>query len=200
MVGAHHARHAHHVICTHLMLTPTPSLPLPAVPLCMCRHGSAAVMPCGCDCTHWRCRWLPLPSHLLLPLLSLFYFSIAASSGVCGCWWRGRRGCVFHTATPPASCQQLLAGGCLFVLVAEGEEGVSHSQAVRVAVPPSFPMLCCVVCWYHHGTCCSHPATPRPHQSWHRGLTASPLLSPLCDSTHRSSSGRGHTARQASTR
>ena len=84
MVGAHHAHHAQRVICTHLMLTPTPSLPLPAVPLCMCRHGSAAVMPCGCDCTHWRCRWLPLPFHLLLLLPSLFHFSVA-SSGVWVC-------------------------------------------------------------------------------------------------------------------
>ena len=34
---------------------------------------------------------------------------------------------MFHTATPPTSCQQLQAGGCLFVLVAEGEEGVTFT-------------------------------------------------------------------------
>ena len=32
MVAARHARHAQRVICTHVMLTPTPSLPFPAVP------------------------------------------------------------------------------------------------------------------------------------------------------------------------
>ena len=39
------------------------------------------------------------------------------------------------------------AGGCLFVLVAEGEEGVSHSQAVRVVAPSLLPhaMLCCLL-------------------------------------------------------
>ena len=144
MVGAHHAHRAQRVICTHLMLTATSSLPLPAVSLCMCRHGSAAVMPCGCDCTHWRCRWLPLPSHLLLPLLSLFYFSIAASSGVCGCWWRGRRGCVFHTATPPASCHQLKAGGCLFVLVAEGRR-VCHCACGCSSSSLALAVLCCLL-------------------------------------------------------
>ena len=60
-------------------------------------------------------------------------------------------------------------------------------------------VLCCVVCWCQHGTCCSHPATPPPHLSWHRGLTAPPPLSPLCDCTHRSSS-RGQTAGHTSTR
>ena len=84
---------------------------------------------------------------------------------------------MFHTATAPASCQQLQAGSCLFVLVAEGKEGVSHSQAARVAVPPPpFLMLCCVACWCQHGKCCSHQPTPPPHLSWHRGLTASSLL------------------------
>ena len=69
-----------------------------------------------------------------------------------------------------------------------GEEGVSRSQAVRVAappLPPPFPLLCCIVCWCQHATCCSHPATPPPHQSWHRGLTAPPLLSsPLSVTAH----------------
>ena len=85
MVGAHHAHHAQRVICTHLMLTPTPSLPLPAVPLCMCRHGNAAEMPCGCDCTHWRCWWLPFHLLFLLLLLFLLHLSIVASSGVWVC-------------------------------------------------------------------------------------------------------------------
>ena len=54
-----------------------------AAPLFMCRHCSAAVMPCGCDCTHWRCWWFPLPFHLLFLFPSLFHVSIAASlSGV----------------------------------------------------------------------------------------------------------------------
>ena len=79
MVAAHHAHHAQRVICTHLVLTPTPSLPLLAVSLFMCRQSSAAVMPCGSDCTHWRCWWLPLPSHLLL--LPLFHFSVASLPG-----------------------------------------------------------------------------------------------------------------------
>ena len=71
---------------------------------------------------------------------------------------------------------------------------------MRVAAPPlPLPLLCCVVCWCQHGTCCSHPATPPPHLSWHRGLTAPPPLSPLCDCTHRSSS-RGQTAGHTSTR
>ena len=87
MVAARHARHAQRVICTHLMLTPTPSLPFLAVSLCMCRHGSAAVMPCGCDCTHWRCWWLPLPFHffLLLLLLSSSYTSPLLRHQVCVC-------------------------------------------------------------------------------------------------------------------
>ena len=156
----------------------------------VCRHGSAAVMPCGCDCTHWRCWWLPLPSHLLLLLLPLFHFSVASLPGVC-VGGEGR-GCVFHTATPPASCHQRQAGGCLFVLVAEGEEGVSLCVWLHHILP--LPMLCFAVCWCQHVTCCSHPATPPPHQSWHRGLSASPPLSPLCDSTHRSS-GRGTDGR-----
>ena len=79
MVAARHARHAQRVICTHLMPTLTPSLPFLAVPLWMCRHSSAAVMPCGCDCTPLRCWWLPLPSHLLL--LPLFHFSVASLPG-----------------------------------------------------------------------------------------------------------------------
>ena len=154
MVAAHHAHHAQRVICTHLMLTPTSSLPLPAVPLCMCRHGNAAEMPCGCDCTHWRCWWLPFHLLFLLLLLFLLHLSIVASSGVWVCALVEReKGCVFHTATPPASCQQLQAGGCLFVLVAEGVEGVSRSQAARVAAPPPPPphaMLCCllVTAWH----------------------------------------------------
>ena len=57
---------------------------------------------------------------------------------------------------------------------------------MRVAAPPlPLPLLCCVVCWCQHATCCSHPATPPPHQSWHRGLTAPPLLSsPLSVTAH----------------
>merc|ERR1719326_260079 len=47
-----------------------------AFPLCTgtcIGHGSAAEMPCGSDCIHWRCWWLPLPSHFffLLPFLLL---------------------------------------------------------------------------------------------------------------------------------
>ena len=143
------------------------------------------------------------PIPLLPPPPPLFpYTSPSLRHQVCGCvrWWRGRRGCVFHTATPPTSCQQLQAGGCLLVLVAEGGGRVCHIHRLSVwlFLPPPSP--CCVVCWCQHGTCCSHPATPPPHLSWHRGLTAYPLLSSLCDSTHPSSSSRGQTPGQASTR
>ena len=102
MVAARHARHAQRVICTHLTLTPTPSLPLLAVSLFMCRHGSAAVMPCSCDCIHWRCWWLPLPSHLLPPFsTSLFLLRcfVASLPGVRWCWWRGKGMRVSHSHT-----------------------------------------------------------------------------------------------------
>ena len=145
MVGAHHAHRAQRVICTHLMLTPTSSLPLPAVSLCMCRHGSAAVMPCGCDCTHWRCWWLPLPFHffLLLLLLSSSYTSPLLRHQVCVCVLvereKGMR--VSHSHT--TGLLPTTPGWWL-----RGEEGVSRSQAVRVAAPhppPLRAMLCCLL-------------------------------------------------------
>ena len=174
MVGAHRAQR---VICTHVMLTLTPSLPFLAVPLCMCRHGSAAVMPCGCDCTHWRCWWLPLPSHLLLLLLPLFHFSVASLPGVC-VGGEGR-GCVFHTATPPASCHQRQAGGCLFVLVAEGEEGVTFTGSVCVAAPPPPPSPCCTVLFV--GVSMAHAAHTQPHHHHicHGIMASLPLLPSL---------------------
>ena len=166
MVGAHHAHRAQRVICTHLMLTPTSSLPFLAVSLCMCRHGSAAVMPCGSDCIHWRCWWLPLPSHFFfLLLLSSSYTSPSLRHQVCVCvcvcvGGEGEGGACF---TQPH--HQPLATNSR--LVAEGEEGVSHSQAVRV---------CCAVLLV--GTSMARAAhtqpPPPPHLSWHRGLS-SPL-------------------------
>ena len=159
MVAARHAHRAQRVICTHLMPTLTPSLPLPAVPLCLCRHGSAAEMPCGSDCIHWRCWWLPLPFHFFF-LLPFQLLHRCVTRCVCVCvLMEGERGCVFHTTTPPASCQQLQAGGCLLVLVAEGRRRVCHIHRLCVWLHLlSPPVLCCVACWCQHGTCCSHPA------------------------------------------
>ena len=150
------------------MLTLTPSLPLPAVSLFMCRHSSAAVMPRGSDCIHWRCWWLPLPSHFffLLPFQLLHRCVIRC---VCGCWWRGRRGCVFHTATPPASCHQLQAGGCLFALMAEGEEGVTFTGCVYGCSSSLLPhaMLCCLlVPAWHVLLTPSHTTTTPVMASW----------------------------------
>ena len=171
----------HTVICTHLMPALTPSLPLLAVSLCMCRHSSAAVMPCGCDCTPLRCWWLPLPFHFFfLLLLSSSYTSPSLRHQVCVCvcvcvGGEGEGGACF---TQPH--HQPLATNSR--LVAEGEEGVSRSQAVRVAappLPPPFPLLCCIVCWCQHGTCCSHPAhttTTPVMASWPHCLS-SPLPS-----------------------
>ena len=121
------------------------SLPL-FVPLCVCRWQ------CGCDCTLWRCWWLPLPSHLLL-LLSPFSTFPSLRHQVCT-WCKcvlGRRGCVCHTATPSALCQ-LQAGRCGFVLVAEGGRGVSHSHTpyVCLLLLPVCSMLYCAA----GGRCC----------------------------------------------
>ena len=120
MVGAHHAHRAQRVICTHLMLTPTSSLPFLAVSLCMCRHGSAAVIPCGCDCTHWRCWWLPLPFHFfLLLLLSSSYTSPLLRHQVCVCVLvereKGMRVSHSHTTglLPTTAGWWLRGGGCV---------------------------------------------------------------------------------------
>ena len=174
MVAAHHAHHAQRVICTHLVLTPTPSLPLLAVSLFMCRQSSAAVMPCGSNCIHWRCWWLPLPSHLLLPLLSLFYFSIAASSGVCVCAGGEGEGdaCFTQPHHRPLATNSRLVAACLCWWLRGG-----GCVTVRVAAPPlPLPLLCCVVCWCHHATWCSHPAattTTRVMASWPNCLSSS---------------------------
>ena len=155
MVGAHHAHHAQRVICTHLMPTLTSSLPLPAVPLCMCRHGSAAVMPCGSDCIHWRCWWLPLPFHFFF-LLPFQLLHRCVTRCVC-VLMEGERGCVFRTTTPPASCQQLQAGGCLFVLVAEGRR-VCHCAC---GCTTSSPSPCYAVLFV--GASMAHAAHTQPH-------------------------------------
>ena len=102
-------------------------------------------MPCGCDCTHWCCWWLPLPSHFFF-LLFLFYLSIAALPGVrvCKCVLVEREKGMFHTATAPASCQQLKAGGCLFVLVAEGRR-VCHCACGCSSSSLALAVLCCLL-------------------------------------------------------
>ena len=151
----------------------------------MCRQSSAAVMPCGSNCTHWRCRWLPLPSHLLLPLLSLFYFSIAASSGVCVCAGGEGEGdaCFTQPHHRPLATNSRL--------VAKGEEGVSLCVWLHLLSP--LPSPCCAVLFVGatmpHGAHTQPP--PPPRVSWHRGLTASPLLSPLCDSTQQQQQRQG---------
>ena len=115
-------------------------------------------MPCGCDCTHWCCWWLPLPSHFFF-LLFLFYLSIAALPGVrvCKCVLVEREKGMFHTATAPASCQQLKAGGCLFVLVAEGRR-VCHCAC---GCTTSSPSPCYAVLFV--GASMAHAAHNQPH-------------------------------------
>ena len=114
----------------------------------MCRHGSAAEMPCGSDCIHWRCWWLPLPFHFFF-LLPFQLLHRCVTRCVCVCvLMEGERGCVFHTTTPPASCQQLQAGGCLLVLVAEGRRRVCHIHRLCVwlhLLSPPRAMLCCLL-------------------------------------------------------
>ena len=172
VVAAHHARHAQRVICTHLMLTPTSSLPFLAVSLCMCRHGSAAVMPCGCDCTHWRCWWLPLPSHFffLLPFQLLCCFITRCVGSVCG---EGEGdACFTQPQHRPLASNSRLVAACLCWWLRGG-----GCVTVRVAAPPlPLPLLCCVVCWCHHATWCSHPAattTTRVMASWPNCLSSS---------------------------
>ena len=128
------ARHAQRVVCTHLMLTP--SLPLPRCPtLHVCRHSSTAVMPCGCDCTHWCCWWLLPPIPLLLPpplpfpLLCCFITRCVGS--VCG---DGESDACFtqpHHQPLANNCRLVVACLCWWL---RGRR-VSHSQA----------MLCCLL-------------------------------------------------------
>merc|ERR1719326_1679056 len=69
-----------------------------AFPLCTgtcIGHGSAAEMPCGSDCIHWRCWWLPLPFHFFF-LLPFQLLHRCVTRCVCVCvLMEGERGCVF---------------------------------------------------------------------------------------------------------
>ena len=150
----------------------SPSL---AVSLFMCRHGSAAVMPCGSDCIHWRCWWLPLPSHFffLLPFQLLCCFITRCVGSVCG---EGEGdACFTQPHHRPLATNSRLVAACLCWWLRGG-----GCVTVRVAAPPlPLPLLCCVACWCQHGTCCSHPAhttTTPVMASWPHCLS-SPLPS-----------------------
>ena len=118
------------------------------------------------------------PIPLLPPPPPLFpYTSPSLRHQVCGCvrWWRGRRGCVFHTATPPTSCQQLQAGGCLLVLVAEGEGGcVTFTGCPCGCSSPPLPHAVLFV-----GASMAHAAhtQPRHHHTCHGIVASLPILS-----------------------
>ena len=122
---------------------------------------------------------------------------------VCGCvrWWRGRRDACFTQPHHRRLANNFrLVAACLCLLL-KGED-VSRSQALCGCSSSLLPhaVLCCLlVPPWHVLLTPSHTTTTSVMASWPHCLS-SPLLSPLCDSTHRSSSGRGHTARQASTR
>ena len=169
MMAAHHAQC---VICTHLMLTLTPSLPFPR---CLTLHVQAQL----------RCRvavTAPIgaaggcPSHPTSSSSSSFSTSPSLRYQVCVCasvcWWRGRKGCFTQPQHRPLASNSRLVAACLCWWLRGG-----GCVTVRVAAPPlPLPLLCCVVCWCHHATWCSHPAattTTRVMASWPNCLSSS---------------------------
>ena len=121
---------------------------------------------------------------------------------VCGCvrWWRGRRDACFTQPhhRPLANNSRLVAeggGGCVtFTGCACG--CTSSPSSLPLAV-----LYCLLVPACHMLLTPSHATTTSVMASWPH-CPSSPLLSPLCDSTHpiSSSSSRGQTAGHTSTR
>ena len=137
------AHHAQCVICTHLMLTLTPSLPFPR---CLTLHVQAQL----------RCRvavTAPIgaaggcPSHPTSSSSSSFSTSPSLRYQVCVCasvcWWRGRKGCFTQPQHRPLASNSRLVAACLCWWLRGG-----GCVTVRVAAPhppPPRAMLCCLL-------------------------------------------------------